>query len=89
VGFPARLGYAYARAGRREEAQRLVAGFAPNPFNEALVYAGLGDKERTLEAIGRMAILGPAKWYEVSMSNCLSNQDPANGNATNCEHSVW
>jgi hypothetical protein len=32
----------------------LAAEVAPNPFNEALVYAGLGDKGRTLEAIERM-----------------------------------
>jgi hypothetical protein len=48
------LGYAYARAGRRDEAGKLAAEVAPNPFNEALVYAGLGDKGRTLEAIERM-----------------------------------
>jgi TolB-like protein/Flp pilus assembly protein TadD len=55
------LGYAYARAGQDKEAQKLVAELAPNPFNEALVYAGLGDKERTLEALDRMAILGPVR----------------------------
>jgi TolB-like protein len=55
------LGYAYARAGRIEEAQKLLAQLAPNPFNEALVCAGLGDKQRTLEALDRMAILGPVR----------------------------
>jgi serine/threonine-protein kinase len=55
------LGYAYARAGRTEEAQKLLAKLAPNPFNEALVYAGLGDKQHTLEALERMAILGPVR----------------------------
>jgi tetratricopeptide (TPR) repeat protein len=55
------LGYAYARAGRTEEAQKLLAQLAPNPFNEALVYAGLGDKQRTLEALERMAVLGPVR----------------------------
>ncbi len=55
------LGYAYARAGRTGEAQKLLAQLAPNPFNEALVYAGLGDKQRTLEALERMAILGPVR----------------------------
>ena len=55
------LGYAYARAGRTDEAQKLLAQLAPNPFNEALVYAGLDDKERTLEALDRMAILGPVR----------------------------
>jgi TolB-like protein/Flp pilus assembly protein TadD len=53
------LGYAYGRAGRRDEAEKMLALIAPNPFNEALVFAGLGDKARTLEALDRMAILGP------------------------------
>ena len=55
------LGYAFARAGRAGEAQKLLAQLAPNPFNEALVYAGLGDKQRTVEALERMAILGPVR----------------------------
>lgn len=55
------LGYAYARAGRREEAEKVAADISPNPFNQALVFAGLGDKDRTLEALERMAVLGPAR----------------------------
>ena len=55
------LGYAYARAGKTEEARQLLGKLAPNPFNEALVYAGLGDKQGTLEALERMAILGPVR----------------------------
>jgi len=54
----ASLGYAYARVGRREEAEKLAA-LAPNPMSQALIFAGLGDKERTLEALDRMAPLGP------------------------------
>ena len=55
------LGHAYARAGRRDEAEKLAASLAPNPFQEALIYAGLGDKDRTLEALQRMTALGPAR----------------------------
>ncbi len=45
------LGYAYARAGRRQDAENLAAVTPSiNPFNQALIFAGLGDKERTLEA---------------------------------------
>lgn len=51
------LGYAYARAGRREEAEKLAA--AATPLHQALILAGLGDKSRTLEALERMAPLGP------------------------------
>jgi hypothetical protein len=50
-------GYIYARSDRREEAERLAA--ASNFANEqALTFAGLGDKDRTLAALDRMAVLG-------------------------------
>jgi TolB-like protein/Tfp pilus assembly protein PilF len=52
------LGYAYGRVGRRDEAEKLAAS-AATPFNQALTFAGLGDKDRTLEALDRMAVLGP------------------------------
>ena len=55
---PGYLGYAYARAGRRERAEELAVG-PGNNFNEALIFAGLGDKDRTLEALDRMTQLGP------------------------------
>jgi eukaryotic-like serine/threonine-protein kinase len=55
------LGYAYARAGHRTEAEKMAVEIAPNPFNEALVYAGLGDKKRTLDALDRMTKLGPIR----------------------------
>ena len=55
------LGYAYGKAGRREEAEKLAAAAAPNPFSEALIFAGLGDKDRTLEALDRVAQLGPVR----------------------------
>jgi TolB-like protein/Flp pilus assembly protein TadD len=55
------LGYAYARAGHRTEAEKTAAEIAPNPFNEALVYAGLGDRKRTLDALDRMTKLGPLR----------------------------
>lgn len=37
------LGYAYARASRREEAEKLEAGLSPNRFNSAIIFAGLGE----------------------------------------------
>ncbi len=52
------LGYAYARAGRREEAEKLAASLTASPFQQAFIFAGLGDKERTLEALDRMTALG-------------------------------
>jgi serine/threonine-protein kinase len=54
------LGYAYARSGRREEAEMMAA--ASEYANEqALIFAGLGDKDRTLSALDRMAALGPQR----------------------------
>jgi hypothetical protein len=54
------LGYAYARGGRREEAEKMAR--ASHYANEqALIFAGLGDKDLTLEALDRMAALGPVR----------------------------
>ncbi len=58
---PRYLGYAYGRAGRRDEAEKLAAAVAPNAFSQAIIYAGLGDKDRTLEALDRVAELGPVR----------------------------
>src|SRR6185436_16124521 len=55
------LGYAYGRAGRREEAEKFAADAAPNAFTQALTFAGLGDKDRTLEALHRLASLGAVR----------------------------
>jgi len=55
------LGYAYGRAGRREEAEKLAADASANPLQQTLIFAGLGDKDRTLEALDRMAALGPVR----------------------------
>ena len=55
------LGYAYGRAGRRDEAEKLAEDVAPNAFSQALIYAGVGDKDRTLQAFERVAGLGAAR----------------------------
>jgi TolB-like protein/Flp pilus assembly protein TadD len=52
------LGYAYARAGRTDEAEKLASDWQRDPIVHAMTFAGLGDKERTLEALTRMAPLG-------------------------------
>jgi len=54
------LGYVYAKAGRRREAEELAAA-SQYPNAQALIFAGLGDKDRTFEALGRIAILGGAQ----------------------------
>jgi hypothetical protein len=64
------LGYAYARSGCREEAENLAIELSRTPLQQAVIFAGLGDKERTLEALDRMAVVGP-----VRMGAILSNPE--------------
>jgi TolB-like protein/Flp pilus assembly protein TadD len=54
------LGYALARSGRREEAVQLAQN-TTYPNEQALIYAGLGDKDRTLDALDRMSVRGPQR----------------------------
>jgi eukaryotic-like serine/threonine-protein kinase len=49
------LGYAYAAAGRRAEAEALAAQRQDFPASLVLIHAGLGDKDRVFEALDRMA----------------------------------
>jgi len=58
---PRYLGYAYGRAGRREDAEKIAVEVAPNAYSQALIYAGLGDKDRTLQALDRVAGLGAVR----------------------------
>jgi adenylate cyclase len=53
------LGAAYVRAGRRNDAERLAAESPFNPFNQARIYAALGDKDRTFEALDLASVAGP------------------------------
>lgn len=54
------LGYAYAQAGRRDQAEQIAAATPPvNAFNRAMIYAGLGDKDRTFAALDLAAVAGP------------------------------
>jgi len=61
VPNPRYFGHALARAGRREEAEKLAATVATNPFQQALIFAGLGDKDRTFQALDRMTGQGPVR----------------------------
>ncbi len=61
------LAYAYGKASRRAEAEKLMAeGPMLYPdrrggFQYALAFAGLGDKDRTIEKLERMAGVGPVR----------------------------
>jgi tetratricopeptide (TPR) repeat protein len=54
------LGYAYGRAGRRDKAEKLAAATSV-PYNRAMTFAGIGDRQRTIGALERMASLGPVR----------------------------
>jgi TolB-like protein/DNA-binding winged helix-turn-helix (wHTH) protein/Tfp pilus assembly protein PilF len=49
------LAYAYAKAGRRAEAEQIAAKHKDWPWLQALVYAGLGDKDKALAGLRKMA----------------------------------
>jgi TolB-like protein/Tfp pilus assembly protein PilF len=53
------LGYAYATVNRRDEAERLAAQYPEAPAQQMLIYAGLGDRSRALDALERAAVVNP------------------------------
>jgi adenylate cyclase len=57
LGF---VGYGYAQAGHREKAEKQAAA-SNYPNEQALIFAGLRDKNRTFEALERMASVGPQR----------------------------
>jgi TolB-like protein/tetratricopeptide (TPR) repeat protein len=65
------LGYAYARTGRRDDAEKMAIG--TNPFNQAVIFAGLGDKDRAMEAMEGSYAAGPFRigrqltWPELAL----------------------
>ena len=60
LSFRGFLGYAYGRAGRRDEAEKMAAQ-SSEPYGQALAFAGIGDKKRTIQALERMSVLGPVR----------------------------
>ena len=51
------LGYAYAKQGRRADAEQIMAQHKDWPWAQAIVSAGLGDKEGTLAGLQGMAAI--------------------------------
>lgn len=49
------LGYAYAKAGRRADAEQIMAQHKDWPWTQTLVSAGLGDKDGTVAGLQGMA----------------------------------
>ncbi|MBK5290146.1 MAG: tetratricopeptide repeat protein, partial [Acidobacteriia bacterium] len=62
------LGCAYARTGRRGEAEKIAAVSSFNPFNQAAIFACLGDKDRTFESLDRAAVVGPFRMGRILTS---------------------
>jgi serine/threonine-protein kinase len=56
----ASLGVAYAKAGRREDAERIAASI-PRPLAKAAIFAALGDKDRAFESVDQSVPLGPIR----------------------------
>ena len=55
-----RVGYAYARVGRREDAER-IAAIQPRPIEQAAIFVALGDNNRAFAALTRALPLGPVR----------------------------
>jgi hypothetical protein len=63
MGAPIRayLGYAYGLLGQRDEAEKLVESDWHSPYHQALALNGMGDKDRAVEALRKMASQGPVR----------------------------
>ena len=57
TGSPGFFGYAYAKAGRNGDAEKVAARYPEWPWVHVFVYAGLGDKDRTFKALDQMAAI--------------------------------
>jgi hypothetical protein len=56
-GSESSLGYAYAKAGRRDDAETIAAQHRDWPWLQAVAYGGLGDKERAYEGLKQMVAI--------------------------------
>ncbi|MDQ3673624.1 MAG: hypothetical protein M3365_04535, partial [Gemmatimonadota bacterium] len=50
------VAHAYVMTGRRVEAEKLLVSNKRNPYTEAIIYAALGDMDRTFAAVERTAL---------------------------------
>jgi serine/threonine protein kinase len=61
AGVPHYRAYAYVRAGRRSDAERLAIENDPYPYRAAIIYAALGDLDRAFEALAQTAEREPQR----------------------------
>jgi TolB-like protein/DNA-binding winged helix-turn-helix (wHTH) protein len=52
------MGYAYGKAGKRDEAEKIIAAYPQWPWVEALAAAGLGDADRVFDGLEKMLNIG-------------------------------
>jgi tetratricopeptide (TPR) repeat protein len=71
-------GYAYAMTGRRAQAEAIVAQPPYHPARLAIILAGLRDKERTFEALQKMAAEKDPRvgWYITYPELAFIRDDP-------------
>jgi serine/threonine protein kinase/tetratricopeptide (TPR) repeat protein len=60
-GAPHYKAYAYVKAGRRSDAERLAAENDQYPYRATIIYAALGDRDRAFEALERTAEREPQR----------------------------
>jgi serine/threonine-protein kinase len=60
-GPPHYRAYAYIKAGRRADAEKLAIENAQYPYRAAIIYAALGDRDRAFEALDRTAEREPQR----------------------------
>jgi len=71
-GPPHYRAYAYIKAGRRPDAEKLAIENAQYPYRAAIIYAALGDRDRAFEALDRTAEREPQRvpllltWPEIA-----------------------
>ena len=61
AGPPQYRAYAYIKAGRRADAERLAIENAQYPYRAAIIFAALGDRDRAFEALERTAEREPQR----------------------------
>jgi eukaryotic-like serine/threonine-protein kinase len=71
-GVPHYQAFAYVKAGRRSDAERLATENAPYPYRATIIYAALGDADRAFEALAQTAEREPQRipllltWPEIA-----------------------
>jgi serine/threonine-protein kinase len=58
IGMQQWLAYAYVRAGRRAEVERMLLAHT-SAYRQAIIYTALGDHDRALDALDRAAVEAP------------------------------